>query len=78
MGELSLDPRNLPTGEDAYAMYLKICAYDNWPGTYFFHNGKRIKITGAHLADKNSQLQIDTVIPEGKKEIPFAVFLQNI
>ncbi len=76
MGELQLDPANLPTGEEAYNMYLKICAFDQWPGTYFFHDGKRIKITDASYV--NGVLQIRKVIPEGKKEIDFQQFLQSL
>ncbi len=56
--------------DDDYQNYLKICAYDGWPGAYFFKDGKRIKITKAHMQD--SKLAIDKVIPEGEKEINFS------
>jgi hypothetical protein len=63
MGELDL------TG-DAYQNYLKFCAYDEWPGTFFFSppagGGKRIKITDATL--ENGLFKPLRVIPEGKKE----------
>jgi methionyl-tRNA formyltransferase len=75
MGEVSIDPKNLPTGEAAYQIYLKICAFDGIGGVYFFYQGKRIKIKNATL-DTNKQLVIDSVIPEGKKEMPFSVWLQ--
>ncbi len=52
--------------ENDYRNYLKICAYDGWPGAYFFEDGRRFKITGAHMED--NKLIIDKVIPEGKKE----------
>lgn len=82
MGELHIDPLNLPTGEDAYKVYLKICAFNGWPGTFFFYNGKRIKITEAYLAyvtnDTDQSLVIHKVIPEGKKEMDFEVFLKKI
>ncbi len=51
---------------DDYQNYLKICAYDGWPGAYFYENNKRFKITSAHLG--GGKLIIDKVIPEGKKE----------
>ncbi len=54
----------------------KIRAFEEWPGTYFFteKNGKkiRVKITEAHIND--GELQIDRVIPEGKKEMDFTSF----
>ena len=59
-GELNLN-------DDDYANYLKYCAMDEWPGTFFFHNNKRIKITQAHF--NNGKFIIDKIIPEGKKEM---------
>ncbi len=60
-GEISLD-------DDDYINYLKYCAYDGWPGTFFFDpTGKRFKITQAHLSEQGKFI-IDKVIPEGKKE----------
>jgi methionyl-tRNA formyltransferase len=61
---------------DDYKNYLKICAFDGWPGTFFFlhHNDKqiRVKITEAEFA--NNKLVIKKVIPEGKKEMMFEDF----
>ncbi|MEN9390438.1 MAG: hypothetical protein RLZZ283_538 [Candidatus Parcubacteria bacterium] len=57
---------------DAYTNYLKYCAYDEWPGTFFFKNDKRVKITQATFAD--GQFVILRVIPEGKKEMDYADF----
>lgn len=51
---------------DGYQNYLKFCAYDEWPGSFFFKNEKRIKIVSAEL--KNGAFQPLRVIPEGKKE----------
>lgn len=55
--------------DDDYQNYLKICAYDGWPGAYFFKDGKRLKITAAHI--EGTKLIIDRVIPEGKKEMEY-------
>lgn len=74
-GELRIDPFDLPSGEEAYAAYLKICAYDGWPGTFFMHNGARVKITEAVL--NQNKLSIISVIPEGKREMPFSAFLSS-
>lgn len=76
MGELHIDPFDLPTGHEAYEMYLKICAFDDAPGTFFFYNGKRIKIINACM--DGLSLQIQTVIPEGKKEILFNDYLAKL
>lgn len=77
MGQLELDPYNLPQGEVAYRVLLKIRAFDGWPGTFFFHNDKRVKITAANLSQTGA-LEIISVIPEGKKEQPFTNYLQSI
>lgn len=61
-GEINLD-------DDGYQNYLKFCAYDGWPGTFFFKDGKRIKITNAEY--KNGAFTPLRVIPEGKKEIDY-------
>ncbi len=55
-----------PAG-DSQLNYREFLAYQPWPGVYFFENGKRIKITNAHLDGK--RFVIDTVVPEGGKEI---------
>jgi len=73
MGELTLDPHNLPTGPEAYQALLKIRAFDGFPGTFFMHAGKRVKIMQAHIAD--DQLQLDRVIPAGKQEMDFTQYL---
>ena len=70
MSELTLDPHQLPAGDEAYQMLLKIRAFDGWPETFFIHEGKRIKIKDAELAD-NETLRITRIIPEGKSEMGF-------
>lgn len=71
-GEISL-------GADEYKSFLKIKAYEGWPGTFFFvnHDGKniRVKITDADYVD--NRLQIKKVIPEGKKAMDYADFLRG-
>ncbi len=57
--------------------FRKIQAYSTWPRAHFFveKNGKqmRIVITEAHLDE--GVLVIDRVIPEGKKEMDYSVFI---
>lgn len=75
-GELIIDPFHLPSGEAAYQAYLKICAYDGWPGTFFMHKCGRVKIVDASL--REGALSIISVVPEGKREMPFAAFLNSL
>lgn len=76
MSELTLDPHKLPTGSEAYQMFLKICAFSGWPETFFVHNGKRVKIKEAQLGASGA-LEILRVVPEGKKEISFEAYLAS-
>lgn len=72
-GEINLN-------DDPYKNLLKIRAFDEWPGTYFFvekNNKKlRVKIIDAELL--NNSLQILRVVPEGKKEMNYSDFIKNI
>lgn len=74
--ELQLDPATLPTGDAAYQTLLKIKGYAGFPGSYFFHNGKRIKIKEAELASDGS-LRLLRIIPEGKSEMDFNDYFRN-
>jgi methionyl-tRNA formyltransferase len=53
----------------------KYRAYYGSIGTYFFHGGKRIKITAAHFAD--GAFIIDEVIPENGKKMPYDIFVSS-
>lgn len=70
MSELTIDPKNLPEGQEAYDVLLKIKAFAGWPETFFLHDGKRIKIKSAKLDDAG-HLLIERIVPEGKKEMDF-------
>lgn len=65
---------------DGVLNYRKYRAYFGWPGSFFFKeiNGKkmRIKITDASLED--TEFKIKKVIPEGKKEADYEMFLKNL
>jgi methionyl-tRNA formyltransferase len=69
----------LDLSADAYQNLLKIRALEGWPGTYAFfeRSGKRLRvqILDAHLEGK--KLAIDTVKPEGKKEMGYKEFLNS-
>ncbi len=76
MGELTLDPHNLPTGNEAYQTLLKIRAFDGFPGTFFMYKGKRTKVLDAQIVE--GTLCITHVLPEGKKEMNFEIYLQSL
>lgn len=71
--ELTLDPYQLPQGDEAYQTLLKIRAFDGWPETFFVHDAKRIKIKDATLALDGS-LVITRIVPEGKNEMDFDTY----
>lgn len=74
-GELHIDPHDLPSGDIAREILCKIRGLAGWPGTFFFYNGKRIKIAKAELV--NDQLRLLAVVPEGKREQSFTDWLQR-
>ena len=59
---------------DSRQNFLKIQAFAGWPGAYFFveQNGKKIRMKITKASFVNGQLKIESVIPEGKREISFA------
>lgn len=59
----------------ALTNWNKYRAYADTIGTYFFTNGKRIKITSATF--KDSTFIIEKVIPEGKKEMRYSDFIKT-
>ncbi len=66
--------------DDPYQNLLKINAYADWPGTFFYvtKNDKeiRLKIIDAHISS-DGRLLIERVVPEGKKEMSYVDFLQS-
>ena len=59
---------NAPAREN----WNKYRAYADTIGTYFYENGKRIKIIKASL--KNGKFVVERIIPEGKREMDYASF----
>ena len=82
-GKIEKEDGLLDLSGDAHKNLLKIRAYEGWPGTYAFFEraGKsasrriRVGIIDAHL--ENKRLVIDTVKPEGKKEMKYEEFLRS-
>lgn len=65
--------------DDDVLRWRKYRAYYAWPGTYFFaeRGGRtiRVKVLEAHW--EREKFVIDTVTPEGKGPMPFAIFLAS-
>ena len=63
-----------------YETFLKIRAYDPWPGVFFFaeRGGKRIRIKIKDAVYENGVLKISRVIPENGHEMSYSDFLLNI
>ncbi|MDD1444384.1 hypothetical protein MEO93_29420, partial [Dolichospermum sp. ST_sed3] len=66
--------------ENSYKNYLKILAYEDWPKTYFIVKkaDKEMRVVIKKASWKNDKLEIERVIPEGKKEMNYADFLRGI
>ena len=65
---------------DPYQNYLKIQAFDIWPGTYFMVKRGEIeqKVIVKEAKFENGTLQILRVLPEGKKEMSYKDFLNGL
>lgn len=70
--KISKEDGLIDLADDPITNDRKYRAYFGWPGSYFFDNGKRIKITKAHLAD--GAFVIDEVIPENGKRMPYSTY----
>ena len=70
----------LDLSKDSYKNYLKILAYEDWPKTYFEteKGGKKIRVVIKKAIFKNGTLEIQSVIPEGKKEMNYTDFLRGL
>ena len=77
MGALAIDPFNLPRGTEARELLQRIRALAGWPGTYFFYQGKRVKIVEAYLAPDGT-LKLGTVVPEGRPATDFSIWRRSL
>jgi methionyl-tRNA formyltransferase len=70
----------LDLNADPYRNFLKIQAFEEWPGTYFFvkQGGKDVRVKIVEAIYENNALKIERVIPEGKKEMDYSDFMRNI
>lgn len=73
--KLELNPHKLPTSNKAYRAWLTINAFAGIGGTWFMHEGKRIKIKEAEFS--MGKLRLLMVVPEGKSAMSFDTWLEN-
>lgn len=75
--------------DNPYKNYLKILAYEDWPKTYFFAEKninlsndiagqRKIRVIITKATFENNELKIQSVIPEGKKEMSYEDFLRGL
>ncbi len=59
--------------------FLKIQAFEGWPGTYFFitRDNKKIRIKIVSASFQNEKLILNRIIPEGKKEMNYEDYLRG-
>ncbi|MDP2593680.1 MAG: methionyl-tRNA formyltransferase [bacterium] len=59
--------------------FLKIRAYDGWPGAYFFSSkaGRKIRVI-IKEAEWQEGLVLKKVLPENRKEVSYDSFLQSV
>lgn len=80
VGKISKEAGLLTLDAPGHENWRKYRAYAEWPGTYFFTSrGEktiRVKVTKATLTE-DGVFTIQRVIPEGKKEMDYAAFLQS-
>lgn len=67
-GKLKKEDGLLSLDAPAQENWNKYRAYADTIGTYFFENGKRMKITKASF---NGKFVVERIIPEGKREIAY-------
>jgi methionyl-tRNA formyltransferase len=65
---------------DQFKNYLKILAFEEWPRAFFEveKKGQKIKVIVTKAIWKDGFLEIQRVIPEGKKEMDYKSFLLGL
>lgn len=78
--KISKEDGSLDLNADPYKNFLKIQAYDKWPGTHFYieNNSSKIRVKIADAQMKSGELIITRVVPEGKNEMSYSDFIRNI
>lgn len=66
--------------DNPFRNFLKIQAFQGWPGAYFFaaHGGKKIRVIVKSARFSDDVLKIERVLPEGRKEMNYEDFLRGL
>jgi len=74
-GKIAKTNGKLNLSDDPITLDRTFRAYKDNPGTFFIHNGKRVKIKEAHFLD--GKFIVDMVIPENSSLQPYEQFIRN-
>jgi len=74
-GKITKEDGLLDLNADPEINLQKIKAFEEWPTAYFFQDNKRIIVTDAVV--KDGKLEVLTVLPEGKREMPYLDFMRG-
>jgi methionyl-tRNA formyltransferase len=71
--KLTKEDGQLDLSDDPYKNYLKYCAYQGWPGTFFYaeRGGMKIRVKIVRAEFAKGEFRPLRVIPEGKKEMDY-------
>lgn len=74
--KLKKEDGEIRLSDKGHEIWNKFRAYTPWPGIFYFdENNKRVKVTDMSFDGEN--MEINKVIPEGKKEVDYKIFLNN-
>lgn len=74
---INMDPAHTADEKIQIANFLTYQAYIEWPRAFFMHNNKRVVVTKAKYDAEKKLFVPITVIPEGKKEMPYADYMRG-
>jgi methionyl-tRNA formyltransferase len=77
---ITKDMGHIDLNDDVYTNWRKIQALHGWPGTWFFvqHGEKTIRVSIRKAHYRDNVLTIETIVPEGKKEMSYDDFLRGL
>lgn len=59
--------------------YLKYCAYESWPGVYFFarKEGRELRVNVTRASFEDGVFKVERIVPAGRSEQGFSYLAQN-
>lgn len=78
-GKISKEDGLISLSDEPALNYRKYLAYFGWPGiyTFFERSGTKIRVVITKARFENGALVIESVIPEGKREMSYQDFLRS-